>query len=159
MPAAPIVVAAVIAIAAITTQIGIFLTHRCEFDCLGYGYLREGHRGKQILLSPADVDAIEADFDILTRPNSTLAEAMGRDYGDQSKGFDVDPVPVKRGQVTMHDEWIVHGSGGNAKATPRKTYVVAYRDAKMVEYERSIGFSHSYNDDPDVLRKVRAGEL
>ena len=69
------------------------------------------------------------------------------------------PVPVKRGQVTMHDEWIVHGSGGNAKATPRKTYVVAYRDAKMVEYERSIGFSHSYNDDPDVLRKVRAGEL
>ena len=69
------------------------------------------------------------------------------------------PVPVKRGQVTMHDEWIVHGSGGNAKATPRKTYVVAYRDAKMVAYERSIGFSHSYNDDPDVLRKVRAGEL
>lgn len=293
MPAAPLVVAAVIAVAAITTQIGLFLTHKCEFDCLGYGYLREGHRGKQILLSPTDVDAIESDFDILTRPNATLAAAIGRDYGDQSKGFDVDPadfelvnvnnpgrhlpgfsdnaltrltdewasrrgltrdyeqllekrprataaafpwhqdmqywpkrsgastrtvtfslaltdadadagclqvipgsgtaqqllsdrgaaasggsneraielplteaelgsarpVPVKRGQVTMHDEWIVHGSGGNAKATPRKTYVVAYRDAKMVEYERSIGFSHSYNDDPEVLRKVRAGEL
>ena len=89
MPAAPLVVAAVIAVAAITTQIGIFLTHRCEFDCLGYGYLREGHRGKQILLARTDVDAIEADFDILTRPNATLAAMMGRDYGDQSKGFDV----------------------------------------------------------------------
>ena len=30
------------------------------------------------------------------------------------------PVPVKRGQVTMPDEWIVRGSGGNAKAPPRK---------------------------------------
>ena len=38
-------------------------------------------------------------------------------------------------------------------------YVVAFRDAAAVAYERSVGFSHSYNDDAETLRRVRAGEL
>jgi ectoine hydroxylase-related dioxygenase (phytanoyl-CoA dioxygenase family) len=37
-------------------------------------------------------------------------------------------VPVRRGDVTVHDERIVHGSDGNTSTTcPRKTYVLAYR--------------------------------
>ena len=68
-------------------------------------------------------------------------------------------LPVRRGDVTVHDEWIVHGSGGNPSPRVRKTYVAAFRDARMVDYERSIGFSHSYNDDPDVIRRIRADEL
>jgi hypothetical protein len=54
--------------------------------------------------------------------------------------------PVKRGDVTVHDEWIVHGSGGNTSPMWRKTYVIAYRSRETVAYERSIGFTHSHND-------------
>ena len=54
--------------------------------------------------------------------------------------------PVKRGDVTVHDEWIVHGSGGNPSSNWRKTYVIAYRSLETIAYERSIGFTHSHND-------------
>lgn len=55
-------------------------------------------------------------------------------------------LPVKRGSVTIHDERIVHGSGGNLSDTWRKTYVMAFRDALTVQQERAIGFTHSHND-------------
>ncbi len=58
-------------------------------------------------------------------------------------------LPVKRGSVTIHDERIVHGSGGNHSDSWRKTYIAAYRDEKTIEYERSIGFTHSHNDNVD----------
>lgn len=67
------------------------------------------------------------------------------------------PCPVKRGDVTVHDEWIVHGSSGNSSPMPRKTYVVAFRDKEMIEYEREHGFHHSYNDAPEVLQNIRKG--
>jgi hypothetical protein len=54
--------------------------------------------------------------------------------------------PVRRGDVTVHDEWVVHGSGGNPSPRWRKTYVVAYRSLETIAYERSIGFTHSHND-------------
>ena len=69
------------------------------------------------------------------------------------------PLPVVRGGCTIHEEWIVHGSGGNGSDGPRKTYVVAFRDERMIEYERKNGFNHSYNDDPSVIEKIRGGEL
>ena len=56
-------------------------------------------------------------------------------------------LPVRRGDITVHDERIVHGSGGNvSKSRWRRTYIVAYRSKACVEYERSIGFTHSHND-------------
>ena len=55
-------------------------------------------------------------------------------------------LPVKRGSITIHDERIVHGSGGNNTTEWRKTYVMAFRDEKTIEEERSIGFTHSHND-------------
>ena len=57
-------------------------------------------------------------------------------------------APAKRGSITIHDEWVVHGSGGNTSPTQsRRTYVVAYRDERIVQAERAIGFTHSHNDD------------
>ena len=50
-------------------------------------------------------------------------------------------------------------AAGNPSERVRKTYVLAFRDAAMVQYERAIGFSHSYDNDPEVLRRVRAGQL
>lgn len=58
-------------------------------------------------------------------------------------------LPVKRGSITIHDERIVHGSGGNYTDDWRKTYVMAFRDEQTILTERSIGFTHSHNDSLD----------
>lgn len=56
-------------------------------------------------------------------------------------------APADLGSVTIHDEYMVHGSGGNAcPDRQRRTYVVAYRDSEIVQAERKIGFTHSHND-------------
>lgn len=61
-----------------------------------------------------------------------------------------DPIvelPLRRGDITVHDEIIVHGSGGNnSKDRWRRTYITAFRSKACVDYERSIGFTHSHND-------------
>ena len=57
-------------------------------------------------------------------------------------------APAKRGSLTIHDEYVVHGSGGNnCKDKERRTYVLAYRAAQIVEAERKLGFTHSHNDE------------
>jgi len=58
-------------------------------------------------------------------------------------------LPVKRGSMTIHDERIVHGSGGNLSPEWRKTYVAAYRDMETIREERAIGFTHSHEDSVD----------
>ncbi len=58
-------------------------------------------------------------------------------------------LPVKRGSLTIHDERIVHGSGGNQSKDWRKTYIIAYRDVNTIAEERAIGFTHSHNDSVD----------
>lgn len=62
-----------------------------------------------------------------------------------------DPVvelPLKRGDITVHDEMIIHGSGGNRSASRwRRTYITAFRSRACVDHERAIGFTHSHNDD------------
>jgi phytanoyl-CoA hydroxylase len=55
-------------------------------------------------------------------------------------------LPVRRGSITVHNERIVHGSGGNRSDGWRRTYVVAHRSRATVEHERRIGFTHSHND-------------
>jgi hypothetical protein len=57
-------------------------------------------------------------------------------------------APARRGSVTIHDEWVVHGSSGNASGDRhRRTYVIAYRARDIVTAERRIGFTHSHNDE------------
>ncbi|MBK8975626.1 MAG: phytanoyl-CoA dioxygenase family protein [Planctomycetes bacterium] len=63
-------------------------------------------------------------------------------------------VEIARGDVTVHDERVLHGSGGNRSARWRRAYIVAFRALATVKYERSLGFTHSHNDAPDVLRDV-----
>ena len=56
-------------------------------------------------------------------------------------------APARRGSVTIHNEFVVHGSGGNKLPNKqRRTYVLAYRPKTVVDAERSIGFTHSHND-------------
>ncbi|NQU49720.1 MAG: phytanoyl-CoA dioxygenase family protein [Planctomycetes bacterium] len=58
----------------------------------------------------------------------------------------IEYLEVKRGGITVHDEWVVHGSAGNPSDGWRRTYVCAYRSQATIDYERSIGFTHSHND-------------
>lgn len=55
-------------------------------------------------------------------------------------------LPVRRGGITIHNERIVHGSAGNPSPNWRRTYILAHRPRATVEFERSIGFTHSHND-------------
>jgi len=65
------------------------------------------------------------------------------------------PVPISRGDITVHGEGIVHGSGGNSSAGSwRRAYIVAFRSTDTVAEERRRGFTHSHNDNAEVLEEV-----
>jgi phytanoyl-CoA hydroxylase len=65
------------------------------------------------------------------------------------------PVPIRRGDVTVHSEGVLHGSGGNTSADSfRRAYILAFRSEETVAAERARGFTHSHNDDATVLDQV-----
>ena len=64
------------------------------------------------------------------------------------------PAEIRRGDVTVHHERTIHGSGGNATDGWRRAYIVAFRARATVEEERRRGFTHSHNDALEVLRTV-----
>ena len=65
---------------------------------------------------------------------------------ETSKDDKIINLPVKRGDITIHNERIIHGSGGNTSNVWRKTYVIAFRDSETIKEERAMGFTHSHND-------------
>lgn len=92
------------------------------------------------------------------RPHRTL-------YDDREKSHtllcDVDEAKerifwaeIRRGDITVHDERVVHGSGPNHSASRRRAYIVAFRSTATVAEERARGFTHSHNDDPDLLKSL-----
>ncbi|MCB9392691.1 MAG: phytanoyl-CoA dioxygenase family protein [Acidimicrobiaceae bacterium] len=65
------------------------------------------------------------------------------------------PVEIRRGDITVHNESVLHGSGGNTSAgSYRRAYIVALRSESTVAEERRRGFTHSHNDAGDVLDAV-----
>lgn len=65
------------------------------------------------------------------------------------------PVPIRRGDMTVHNEGVLHGSGGNTTTSSwRRAYINAYRSIETVRRERELGFTHSHNDSQDVLARV-----
>jgi phytanoyl-CoA hydroxylase len=65
------------------------------------------------------------------------------------------PVPIRRGDITVHDEGVLHGSAGNTSETSRRrAYINAFRSVETVRQERALGFTHSHNDDQNVLAQV-----
>lgn len=64
-------------------------------------------------------------------------------------------VPISRGDITVHSEGVLHGSGGNnSRDSWRRAYIVAFRSQDTVRRERQRGFTHSHNDDIHVLDAV-----
>lgn len=65
------------------------------------------------------------------------------------------PVEIRRGDITVHNEGVLHGSGGNHSASSyRRAYIVALRSMSTVAEERRRGFTHSHNDSAEVLGSV-----
>ncbi len=92
------------------------------------------------------------------RPHRPLHEDRTKSHTlltDLRDGDVVTPVPIRRGDITVHNEGVVHSSGGNNSSDSyRKAYIVALRSASTVEKERALGFTHSHNDATDVLNQV-----
>ena len=65
------------------------------------------------------------------------------------------PVEIRRGDITVHNEGVLHGSGGNtSRDSYRRAYIVALRSESTVAEERRRGFTHSHNDAGEVLDVV-----
>jgi hypothetical protein len=67
---------------------------------------------------------------------------------------DVVVKPIRRGDCTVHNERVMHGSGGNHTPGRRRAYIVAFRAADTIQTERRLGFTHSHNDEASVLDDV-----
>jgi phytanoyl-CoA hydroxylase len=65
------------------------------------------------------------------------------------------PISIRRGDITVHNEGVLHGSGGNRSThSRRRAYINAYRSIETVRQERALGFTHSHNDDQGLLNSV-----
>jgi phytanoyl-CoA hydroxylase len=72
------------------------------------------------------------------------------------EGDEVKLAQIARGDCTVHHQRVLHGSGGNTSERWRRAYIVAYRSAETVAEERLRGFTHSHNDEPEVLGSVES---
>ena len=92
------------------------------------------------------------------RPHRPLHEDRSASHTlvtDLGPGDSTVPVPIGRGDITVHNEGVLHGSGGNRSASSyRRAYIVAFRSQSTVEEERRRGFTHSHNDSAEVLGSV-----
>jgi hypothetical protein len=84
------------------------------------------------------------------------SHALGTDLRPDDEVVD---VPIGRGDCTVHNERVMHGSGGNRTPGFRRAYIIACRATDTIATERALGFTHSHNDEPGVLDEVGvAGE-
>jgi ectoine hydroxylase-related dioxygenase (phytanoyl-CoA dioxygenase family) len=88
------------------------------------------------------------------RPLHGDREASHTLVTDLRPGEKTTPVEIKRGDITVHCEGVLHGSGGNSSASRRRAYIVAFRSSDTVAEERRLGFTHSHNDAKDVKDSV-----
>lgn len=92
------------------------------------------------------------------RPHRPLHEDRTKSHTlitDLRDGDVMVPVPISRGDITVHCEGVLHGSGGNTtESSWRRAYIVALRSVDAVRQERALGFTHSHNDGTNVLDEV-----
>ena len=89
------------------------------------------------------------------RPAGSSREEQHTLVTDLRPDDELRPVPIRRGDITVHNEGVLHGSGGNRSSdSRRRAYINAYRSIETVRQERALGFTHSHNDDQAVLNRV-----
>jgi ectoine hydroxylase-related dioxygenase (phytanoyl-CoA dioxygenase family) len=99
------------------------------------------------------------DLAVRGEADGTTREDAHAQVADLEPDDEVVYLPVRRGDITLHNEMIVHGSGGNTSQRWRRTYVIAYRSLATIAWERKMGFSHSHNDEVnwDTFDAIEAG--
>lgn len=98
---------------------------------------------------------LEADL----RPHHPLGDSREESHTlitEVGPDDEVRYAEIRRGDCTVHNQRVLHGSGGNTSMRWRRGYIVAYRSRATVEAERKVGFTHSHNDDDDVIGSVEA---
>lgn len=60
---------------------------------------------------------------------------------DASEG-EMTPMPLQPGSAGLHAGRCLHYSRGNTTGGPRRAYILNFRPAAMVTYERERGFDH-----------------
>ncbi|MCU1396361.1 MAG: Phytanoyl-CoA dioxygenase [Ilumatobacteraceae bacterium] len=91
------------------------------------------------------------------RPHAPMFGSRGTSHAlgtDLLDGDEVITMPIRKGDCTVHNERVMHGSGGNNTDGFRRAYILAFRSAETVATERSLGFTHSHNDGAEVLDEV-----
>lgn len=91
------------------------------------------------------------------RPHAPVFGGRGTSHALGTELLDDDvvvSVPIDRGDCTVHNERVMHGSGGNLTPGYRRAYVLAYRSEDTIRIERQLGFTHSHNDEGEVLDGV-----
>jgi ectoine hydroxylase-related dioxygenase (phytanoyl-CoA dioxygenase family) len=91
------------------------------------------------------------------RPHQPVFGGRGESHAlgtELTESDEVVPVPIARGDCTVHNERVLHGSGGNSTTGFRRAYVLAYRSLDTIRIERELGFTHSHNDTGVVLDSV-----
>jgi len=91
------------------------------------------------------------------RPHEPVFGGRGESHALGTQLLDTDEVrtvPISRGDVTVHNERVMHGSGGNTTDGYRRAYILALRSDETVKIERELGFTHSHNDEAEVLDSV-----
>ncbi len=95
--------------------------------------------------------------EISLRPHTPQFGDRGTSHAlgtDLLAGDETVPVPISRGDVTVHNERVMHGSGGNTTSGFRRAYILAFRSEDTVKIERELGFTHSHNDAEATLDEV-----
>jgi hypothetical protein len=91
------------------------------------------------------------------RPHEPVFGGRGESHalGTELRPDDiVVPTPIRRGDCTVHNERVLHGSGGNHTSGFRRAYILAFRSTDTIATERELGFTHSHNDEREVLDHV-----
>ena len=84
------------------------------------------------------------------------AHAIAIDFDEANTKEKIVMACLNRGDVSIHDEYVVHGSAGNLTDGHRRTYVLAFRTVETIALERKAGFTHSHNDETnwDTFHKL-----
>lgn len=91
------------------------------------------------------------------RPHAPVFGGRGTSHALGTELRDTDhvvTVPIRRGDCTVHNERVLHGSGGNFTGGYRRAYIIACRSIETIATERALGFTHSHNDAAEVLDAV-----
>ncbi len=83
--------------------------------------------------------------------NITLNQELDSDFYDSSRAHN---IILKPGQISLHDVYLVHGSGANHSSQSRRGMTLRYMPTSSV-YDRQLAEKMRPNDDPKLSMSER----